>query len=93
MFVWHDVLTDYTSGLACVIANSEKEAISKLRKAAIEWVDKKTNNNDNWNAFALLQEITCEKFKGDNILSNKEIMESLIIHPEVKEIAIVWGGG
>ena len=32
LFVWEDVLTDYTSGLVCVYARTEKEAWDELFK-------------------------------------------------------------
>lgn len=35
MFVFHDVFTSYTSGIACVIAFSEKDAIKRLVKRAV----------------------------------------------------------
>lgn len=28
MFVWHDVLTDYTSGMVCILAHNFEEAIA-----------------------------------------------------------------
>ena len=32
MFIWHDVLTDYTSGMIAVFANSLEEAQEMARK-------------------------------------------------------------
>jgi len=32
MYVWEDVLTDYTSGMICVLANSKKKALEILKK-------------------------------------------------------------
>ncbi len=35
MYVWEEVLTDYTDGLACVLAHNEEEA-RRLIKAEID---------------------------------------------------------
>lgn len=32
MYVWEDVLTDYTSGLVCILASSLEEALEQARE-------------------------------------------------------------
>lgn len=32
MFVWHNVLTDYTSGMVCILAHDFEEAINIAKK-------------------------------------------------------------
>lgn len=32
MFVWEDILTDYTSGIVCVLAHSKEEAYEVMKR-------------------------------------------------------------
>jgi hypothetical protein len=91
LFVWGDVLKDYTSGMVCVLAKNERQAWEKLYEAdsTAWWVLQGEpcfnvpNESQGVSAFKFLA--SENKFCFDNAIRPKVVSEP--------EAFIVWGGG
>jgi hypothetical protein len=89
LYVWEHVLTDYTDGMVCVLANDEEEAWKLLYKKddTAWWVLQgrphiEEKGDLSVSAMKFLKEQ--KKFKLDSATSPKEVTEP--------EAFVVWGG-
>ena len=91
LYVWENVLTDYTEGLVCILAKSEQQAWQLLyEKDDTAWWDlqgcpKRPTENESYSESAMryLQEIG--QFKFGTAVNPVEVTEPTAF--------VVWGGG
>ncbi len=102
LYVWEDVLEDYTSGMICILAKNEKQAMEELYKKddiawskimglwdRISWGSKPIKKLEKTNPntnLCALQKIYADKEK----IKQFQIRPRIIKEPEV---FVVWGGG
>ncbi len=78
LYVWHNVLADYTEGMVCVMAESEEAARASLKAESIFEINGKGERvQSTWVVDAIAKDIV------DN--------EPLVL--EAGEWSFVWGGG
>jgi len=102
LYVWENVLEDYTSGMVCVLANNEEEAFNEIwKKDTLAWsLLQNIFDSMSWGS----EEIkSMEGKKGDLCELQRKYLkqEGIILHPNrIKpkvitkpEAFVVFGGG
>lgn len=102
IFVWEDVLSDYTPGIVCIFAESLEQAFEILYlKDSLAWFSLQ-NITVNWNDKHISE--LCKIYPKDNLMQlQKRHFDSLEIKvsstykkPKIitePEAFVVWGGG
>lgn len=90
LFMWENVLEDYTSGLVCVLAASEEEAWDEIyKKDPLAWWDLQGSPTRKCKCCKSSSESIKKHTKGmlktDNVIRPKIVTEPSAF--------IVWGGG
>ena len=81
MFIWCDVLSDYTSGIAVVMAENLEQALQLI-------IDK-ANEPSDYTFTALLNQISTYNEKTKTIVKLEKQPE---IH-DIPYVVAIWGGG
>jgi len=101
LYVWEGVLTDWTSGMVCILANSEEEAWDLLfKKDKIAWSALQDENDRyGWNFFEAIKKdrnLDLSELRKEYLNKNKMVCFDTAKRPRVveePEAFAVWGGG